>query len=61
MWPERRTYQHLLDVVDSDHLARLSGKAAAGFYSRMERSRLRFDEAFRLAVKKHVEVMCAAR
>ena len=56
LWPRRSPYQHLMDIVSRDQLRPLSGKAAAGFYSRMDRSRLRFDEAFRLAIKKHVEV-----
>jgi DNA (cytosine-5)-methyltransferase 1 len=56
MWPQRHPYQHLLDTVNRDQLTPLSAKAAAGFHSRMEKSRLRFDEGFRLAMKKHVEV-----
>jgi len=57
MWPQRQPYQHLLDVVDRDGLTPLSRRAAEGFYGRMERSTLRFDEGFKLAMKKHVEVM----
>jgi DNA (cytosine-5)-methyltransferase 1 len=56
MWPQRNSYRHLLDMVDREQLAPLSHKAAAGFYSRTERSTLRFDEGFRLAMKKHVEI-----
>ena len=56
MWPQRNPYRHLLDVVDRERLTPLSHKAAAGFYSRTQRSSLRFDEAFLLAMKKHVEV-----
>jgi DNA (cytosine-5)-methyltransferase 1 len=56
MWPQRNPYRHLLDMVDREQLAPLSHKAAAGFYSRTERSTLRFDEGFRLAMKKHVEI-----
>lgn len=53
MWPERRPYRHLLDILDDDGIKPLSKRAIDGFHSRMERSRLRFDEQFRLAVKKH--------
>ena len=57
MWPEVRPYEHLLDALELEHLTPLSWKAAQGFRSRMERSRLRFDEAFKLAIKEHEEVM----
>lgn len=60
MWPTRSPYLHLLDVVDREELKPLSYKAAAGFYSRTERSTLRFDEAFLLAVKKHLETVRSA-
>jgi hypothetical protein len=40
-----------------DQLTPLSWKAVQGFRSRMEQSNLRFDEAFRLAIKEHEEVM----
>lgn len=57
MWPEVRPYEHLLDALEPDTLTSLSWKAAQGFRSRMEKSKLRFDEAFRLAIKEHEEVM----
>jgi len=57
MWPVQSPYQHLMDVVDRTALTPLSWRASAGFASRMERSTLRFDEAFRLAIKQHVEAM----
>jgi DNA (cytosine-5)-methyltransferase 1 len=57
MWPEVQPYEHLLDALDSDHLTPLSWKATNGFRSRMERSTLRFDEGFKLAIKEHEEVM----
>jgi DNA (cytosine-5)-methyltransferase 1 len=57
MWPQRHAYQHLLAAVESDELTPLSRRAVEGFHSRMERSGLRFDEGFRLAIKKHVEAM----
>jgi DNA (cytosine-5)-methyltransferase 1 len=55
MWPQHHSYQHLLDVVNADELTPLSRSAVEGFHSRMERSGLRFDEGFRLAIKKHAE------
>jgi DNA (cytosine-5)-methyltransferase 1 len=54
MWPERQPYRHLLDLVDRAGLTPLSRRAAEGFHGRMERSSLRFDERFRLAVKEHL-------
>lgn len=57
MWPTRWPYHHLLETVNRGGLTPLSRKAAAGFAGRMERSTLRFDEAFRLAIKQHVEAM----
>jgi DNA (cytosine-5)-methyltransferase 1 len=59
MWPEARQYEHLLDALDLDQLTPLSWKAVQGFRSRMEASTLRFDEAFRLAIKEHEEFMRA--
>jgi hypothetical protein len=56
MWPEVRPYEHLLDALEPGNLMPLSWKAAQGFRSRMEKSKLRFDEAFRLAIKEHEEV-----
>lgn len=55
MWPEQKPYQHLADVLDHGALTPLSHRAAAGFLSRTARAKLRFDEDFLLAVKRHVE------
>jgi len=57
MWPEAHKYEHLLDALTLEQLTPLSLKAVKGFRSRMEQSNLRFDEAFRLAIKEHEEVM----
>jgi DNA (cytosine-5)-methyltransferase 1 len=57
MWPAVQPYQHLLDSLELDQLTPLSWKATQGFRSRMEHSKLRFDEAFKLAIKEHEEVM----
>lgn len=57
LWPERRPYQHLLDIVDASEAAPLSYRATNGFYSRLQASRLRYDTAFGVAVKQHAEWM----
>lgn len=57
MWPEHRPYRHLLKLVDRHGLPPLSYKAAAGFHRRIERSSLRFKDAFKVAIKEHVEAM----
>jgi DNA (cytosine-5)-methyltransferase 1 len=59
MWPQQQPYRHLLDMVNHEQLTPLSHKAAAGFYSRTQRSSLRFDETFLLAMKKHLEIFGA--
>ncbi len=56
MWPTRLPYRHLLDTVASDTARPVSHRAAAGFYSRMLRSGLRFNEAFKSDVCEHVRV-----
>lgn len=55
MWPELQPYQHLADVVNPETLTPLSYRAAAGFLERTSRAKLKFDEDFLLAVKRHVE------
>jgi DNA (cytosine-5)-methyltransferase 1 len=55
MWPERRPYRHLLEVVDAAGLKPLSKRATEGFHARMERGSLRYDERFRRAVQEHLE------
>ena len=57
MWPIRSSYQHLLDVMDRDAARPLSARATAGFLSRTERSSLRFDAEFLVAVKEHAAYM----
>lgn len=59
MWPVARPYTHLLDVVDAETAVPLSLRATAGFLSRTERSTLRFDPDFRVALKDHVRVRTA--
>ena len=53
MWPERQPYRHLRDVLDLDRVTPLSRRAAAGFFARTQRAKLRFDEDFILDVKRH--------
>lgn len=55
MWPEQQPYTHLSDLLDREALTPLSHRAAAGFLSRTQRAKLRFDEDFILAIKRHVE------
>jgi DNA (cytosine-5)-methyltransferase 1 len=59
MWPERQPYRHLLESVDLAKAVPLSLRATAGFYGRLEVSRLRYDESFGLAVKRHAEWMAS--
>jgi DNA (cytosine-5)-methyltransferase 1 len=60
LWPERRPYRHLLEVVGAEGAAPLSHRATSGFYNRLLKSRLRYDEAFATALKSHSEHMLAA-
>jgi DNA (cytosine-5)-methyltransferase 1 len=55
MWPEHRAYRHLLDVIDRDSLEPLSLRAASGFFGRLQKSRLRYDEEFAVALKEHID------
>lgn len=57
MWPEAGPYTHLRDVLDEKRLVPLSYRATAGFFERTQRAKLRFDQEFILAVKRHVETM----
>jgi DNA (cytosine-5)-methyltransferase 1 len=57
MWPEVNPYTHLRDVLDEKRALPLSYRAAAGFLERTQRAKLRFDQDFILAVKRHVETM----
>jgi len=56
MWPVRLPYRHLLDIVSQGGAKPVSHRGAAGFYSRMLRSGLRFDQEFKADVGEHVEV-----
>jgi DNA (cytosine-5)-methyltransferase 1 len=53
LWPERRPYTHLIDLMAEDH-SPLSYRAAAGFSDRLDRGNLRVPEQFRLDLKEHV-------
>lgn len=55
LWPQRRPYKHLLDVMGDDCVP-LSHRAAAGFLERLDRGNLRVPEQFRLDMKEHVEI-----
>ncbi|MDD7919686.1 DNA cytosine methyltransferase [Actinomycetospora callitridis] len=53
MWPSAEEYVHLSEVLTNAPLRPLSRKATAGFLSRAERSSLRFDDRFLVALKEH--------
>ncbi len=53
-WPELAPQQHLAGFL-TRRLKPLSRKATAGFLSRLERSTLRYEEAFRLDLRHHIE------
>ncbi|MFE7360732.1 MULTISPECIES: DNA cytosine methyltransferase [Streptomyces] len=57
MWPQHRPYKHLMDLVDPGGLTPLSHRAAAGFYSRTKKAKLKFDGDFLVDMKQHVECM----
>ena len=59
MWPVREPYVHLLDVIDLERAVPLSPRATAGFVSRAERSTLRFDPDFLVALKEHLRFRTA--
>ncbi|WP_456598796.1 DNA cytosine methyltransferase [Blastococcus sp. SYSU DS0616] len=54
MWPIRAPYTGLLDTVDVGTARPLSLKASSGFFSRMQKAKLRFDERFRADIADHV-------
>jgi len=54
MWPLRAPYSHLLTTVNHASAKALSHRAARGFYSRMQRAKLRFDDQFREDIADHV-------
>ncbi len=55
MWPVRRPYRHLADLMGDDYEP-LSHRAVAGFFDRLERGKLHVSDAFRADVKEHVEI-----
>ncbi|HEY3669502.1 MAG TPA: DNA cytosine methyltransferase [Acidimicrobiia bacterium] len=56
MWPERKPFKHLRDVLRDDTTA-LSHRGAAGFLSRLDRGGLRgFPDEFRVDMKNYVEL-----
>ena len=59
MWPQQQSYMHLLDVLDLEQAVPLSARATAGFLSRTERSTLRFDPDFLVAIKDHLRACTA--
>ncbi len=59
MWPVREPYTHLLDMINIEQAVPLSPRATAGFLSRAERSTLRFDPDFLVALKDHLRTRTA--
>lgn len=57
MWPVRKRYRHLLDVVNPSTAIPLSARATAGFLQRTERSSLRFNPEFLVALKEHLRAI----
>nr|WP_246473054.1 DNA (cytosine-5-)-methyltransferase [Pelagibacterium limicola] len=58
-WPEVAVQQHLATFLTRSVMP-LSRKATAGFLSRLEQSTLRYEEAFRLDLRHHIEMHDAA-
>ena len=58
-WPVVRPQQHLATFLMRS-VRPLSRKATAGFLTRLERSTLRYEEAFRLDLHHHIEMHDAA-
>lgn len=58
-WPEAAAQQHLATFL-THGVKPLSRKATAGFLCRLERSTLRYEEAFRLDLHHHIEMHDAA-
>ncbi|MET7505898.1 DNA (cytosine-5-)-methyltransferase [Streptomyces albidoflavus] len=56
MWPQRRDYTHLMQLVNRGGLTPLSHRAAAGFYSRTQKATLKFNDSFLVDMKEHVEL-----
>lgn len=59
-WPVSTQQQHLSSFL-SRKLKPLSRKATAGFLSRLERSTLRYEEAFRLDLHHHIALHDASK
>jgi DNA (cytosine-5)-methyltransferase 1 len=60
MWPVRRPYTHLREIVDMGTAAPLSPRAAAGFLERANRGNLRFDARFLDDIATHIDKLAAA-
>lgn len=60
MWPVRRPYTHLSDLVDVGTASPLSTRAAAGFLERANRGTLRIDQRFLDDIASHIDKLAAA-
>ncbi len=59
MWPTRRPYKHLLDLLGDDY-SPLSARGTSGFLNRLDRGNLRAPEQFRIDLKEHNDFMSYA-
>jgi DNA (cytosine-5)-methyltransferase 1 len=55
-FPERQSYQHLLEVMDEADAFALSHRGAAGFWGRLQEGNLGRHPGFREAVAEHVRL-----
>jgi DNA (cytosine-5)-methyltransferase 1 len=60
MWPIRRPYVHLAELIDLSEATPLSVKGAAGFHRRAMQGSLRFEDGFLDDVAAHVDHHAAA-
>lgn len=56
LWPERRRYRHLMDLVKDD-CAPLSVRGTSGFLDRLERGSLNVPAQFKVDLKDHLAAM----
>src|SRR5262249_51270739 len=55
-FPEHRTYEHLLDVIERGRAPILTNRGAGGFLDRARRATLRFDQEFLSDLAEHAEL-----
>lgn len=61
MWPQRRRYRHLADLLSTHGSTPMSARGSSGFLSRLERSSLKvYPAEFKSAVRLHVSERAVA-